>query len=205
MNRAELKTWVKEKIKGHRMQLLGAILVTSILTSLTVGQKYSFDESTGFTVTGGVPLGIFFYFVNVGFAYYMVKFLNNKEYNFKDLFHFSKDYVRTLLTGLLEAVFVLLWTLLLIIPGIIKTIAYSLVTLILADEKYNKLSYMEILKKSEAMMKGHKMDFFVLQLSFIGWHLLAILTLGILEIWIIPYQTTATYKFLDDVMKNYKE
>lgn len=204
MNRVELKTWVKEKIKGHRLELLVVIIVASILTSLTVGQHYSMEDGS-LQVYGGVPLGIFFYFVEVGLAYYMVKFLNGKEYNFKDLFYFSKDYVRTLVTGLLEAIFIFLWSLLLIVPGIIKGIAYSLVPLILADDKHKDLKYTEVLKKSEAMMKGHKMDYFVLQLSFIGWHILAIFTLFILEIWIVPYQTTATYKFLDDIMKNYKE
>ena len=204
MNRTELKTWTKQKIKGHRIELLVTILVASILTSLTVGQKVSVNDGS-VSVTGGVPLGIFLYFVEVGLAYYMVKFLNNKEYNFKDLFYFVKDYVRTFVVGLLETIFIFLWALLLIVPGIIKAIAYSLVTLILADDKYKDLKYTEVLKKSEAMMKGHKMDYFVLQLSFIGWHLLAILTLGLLEFWIVPYQTTATYKFLDDIMKNYKE
>ena len=200
MERTELKAWAKAKIKGHMWQLLGVILVASILTSLTVGQKYSYENGQ-LSVTGGIPLGFLFYFVEVGLAYYMVKFINDKKPVFKDLFYFTKDYARTLVVGLLTSIFILLWALLLIIPGIIKAIAYSLVTLILADDKYKDLSYMEVLKKSEELMKGHKMDFFVLQLSFIGWHLLAILTLGILEIWIIPYQTTATYKFLDDIMK----
>ncbi len=204
MNRTELKTWVKEKIKGHRLELFITILVAGFLTNLTIWQGASFEDGM-VQAKGGISLGIFFYFVEVGLAYYMVKFLNDKEYNFKDLFYFSKDYVRTLVTGLLEAIFVALWTLLLIVPGIIKGIAYSLVPLILADDKYKDLKYTEVLKKSEAMMKGHKMDFFVLQLSFIGWHILAIFTFFILEIWIIPYQTTANYKFLDDIMKNYKE
>lgn len=203
MGRVELKKWAKEKIKGHMWQLLGVILVASILTSLVVGQKYTFEDGK-FSATGGVPLGIFLYFIEVGLAYYMVKFINDKNPVFKDLFYFSKDYVRTLIVGFLTGIFTFLWALLLIIPGIIKGIAYSLVPLILADEKYKDLGYMDVLKKSEELMNGHKMDYFVLGLSFIGWHLLAILTLGILEIWIAPYQTTATYKFLDDIMKTSK-
>ena len=203
MGRVELKKWAKEKIKGHMWQLLGVILVASILTSLVVGQKYTFEDGK-FSATGGVPLGIFLYFIEVGLAYYMVKFINDKNPVFKDLFYFAKDYVRTLIVGFLTGIFTFLWALLLIIPGIIKGIAYSLVPLILADEKYKDLGYMDVLKKSEELMNGHKMDYFVLGLSFIGWHLLAILTLGILEIWIAPYQTTATYKFLDDIMKTSK-
>ena len=203
MNRVELKNWTKTKIKGHLWELLIPIVIAGILTTLNIGARYTLENGK-FTYHLGFPLGILLFFVNVGLAYFMVKFVNDKERGLKDLFYFSKDYVRTFLTGLLESVFILLWSLLLIIPGIIKSIAYSLVTLILADEKYKDLGYMDTLKKSEELMKGHKMDYFVLQLSFIGWHLLAMLTLGILEIWIIPYQTTATYKFLDDIMKSAK-
>ena len=55
------------------------------------------------------------------------------------------------------------------------------------------------------MMMGHKMDYFVLTLSFIGWHILAIFTLGLLEIWIIPYEKVATTKFLLDVKEAYEK
>lgn len=55
------------------------------------------------------------------------------------------------------------------------------------------------------MMNGHKMDYFKLELSFIGWHLLAVLTLGILEIWIAPYQATAMTKFLSEVKSEYEK
>ena len=203
MSRVELKNWAKEKIKGHIWELLIPIVIASFLTSFTIGGQYSFEDGE-LSYRAGFPIGIFLYFVTVGLTYFMVKFINNKEHNLKDLFYFAKDYVRTFLTGLLQSIFIFLWALLLIVPGIIKAIAYSLVPFILADEKYKDLGYMDVLKKSEELMKGHKADYFVLQLSFIGWHLLAILTLGILEIWVIPYETTATYKFLDDIMKTDK-
>ena len=90
MNRTELKTWVKEKIKGHRLELFITILVAGFLTNLTIWQGASFEDGV-VQAKGGISLGIFFYFVEVGLAYYMVKFLNDKEYNFKDLFYFSKD------------------------------------------------------------------------------------------------------------------
>ena len=204
MSRVEIKQWAKEKIKGHLWELLIPIIIASVLTSLTVGQKVEMVDGTLKVTSAGISLGIFFYFVQVGLIYFMTKFITDKEHGLGDLFHFANDYVRTFLTGLLMAVFVFLWSLLLVVPGIIKAIAYSLVPYLLADEKYNKLGYKEILLKSEEMMNGHKMDYFVLFLSFIGWHILAIFTLGILEIWIIPYQTTATVKFLNDIKENYK-
>ena len=204
MNRAELKEWSKKKIKGHVWELLVAIIISGILTGLTIGQRVTWEDGRLVTHAGYQIGAILFCFVEVGLAAYMIKFVNDKERSYKDLFEYYKDFVRIFVTQLLSGIFVLLWMLLLIVPGIIKAISYSLVNIILSDEKYKDLSYMDVLKKSETLMNGHKMDFFVLQLSFIGWHLLAILTLGILEIWIAPYQETASYKFLNDILKEDK-
>ena len=201
MNNSEIKKWAKEKIKGNIWTLIVPIVITAILTSLTIGAGYKYDENGTLNYNSGVSIGIFFYFVQVGLAYFMVKFINDQPHELKDLFYFKKDYLKIFITGILKGIFVFLFTLLLIIPGIIKGLGYALVELILADEKYKDLDHMAVLKKSEELMNGHKMDYFLLGLSFIGWHLLAILTLGILEIWITPYYTTAKFKFLDDIMK----
>ena len=203
MNRAELKKWAKEKIKGHVGELFVALFIASILTNLSIGGNANFDNSK-VEVSLGFPIGIIFYFVEVGLAYYMINFINNKKHELKDLFSYFNDFGRIFLTGLLESVITALWTLLLIVPGIIKAIAYSLVPLILADDKYKDLGFMDTLKKSEEMMKGHKADYFMLELSFIGWHILAAFTLGLLEIWIMPYQATAKYKFLNDIKTQYE-
>lgn len=203
MSRAELKKWAKEKIKGHIFDLLIPIVIASVITNLTIGQKIT-TENGSFHVSGGYPIGILFYFVEVGLAFFMVKFITNQEYNLKNIFNFTSDIVRDFITALISRIFIALWCLLLIVPGIIKSYAYSLMALLLADDKYDDLSSTEILKKSEEMMKGHKMDYFVLGLSFIGWHFLAIFTLGLLEIWILPYQQTATYKFLNDIKTEYE-
>ena len=204
MNRVELKQWAKAKIKGHIWEILVPIIVAGFLSSLTIGQKISY-EGGQINVTGGVNLSLFFFFVQVGLAYFMVKFIKDKDHEFKDLFHFVNDYVRIFVVGLLQSIFIFLWALLLIVPGIIKAIAYSMVTLLLADDKYKDLKYTEVLKKSEEIMNGHKMDYFMLGLSYLGWHFLAIFTLGLLEIWIVPYQTTASYKFLNDIKEEYEK
>ena len=103
---------------------------------------------------------------------------------------------------LLMGIFVFLWTLLLIIPGIIKGFAYSLVPYILVDKP--ELSANEAINLSMKMMKGHKFDFFWLCLSFIGWILLAILTLGIGLFWLLPYMYTAYAAFYQDVKAEYE-
>lgn len=204
MNRAELKNWAKQKIKGHIWEILIPVIVAGILSGLTVGQKISIDSDGIMHFSGGVSLGLFFFFVQVGLASFMVKFVNGEKGEFKELFSYINDYIRIFLTGLLETIFVILWSLLLIVPGIIKSFSYALVELLLADSKYNELGANDILKKSQEIMNGHKMDLFVFELSYIGWHLLAIFTLGLLEIWIIPYYTTAKFKFLDDIKKSYE-
>lgn len=198
MSRVELKNWAKDKIKGHIWELLVPILVAGILTGLTVGQQYTMDGGT-LKVEGGVSLGIFFYFVQVGLIWFMIKFINDQPHEFKDLFHFTNDYVRIFLVNLLQLVFIVLWTLLLIVPGVIKAFAYALVPYLLADDNYKGLGYRELLKKSEEMMNGHKMDYFVFCLSFIGWFFLLPFTLGLLGIWLVPYFTTAQVKFLNDI------
>lgn len=201
MDRVEIKKWAKEKIKGHIWELLVPIIVTGILTGLTVGQHVTTATDGGFSykVEGGVNLGIFFYFVTVGLTYFMVKFINDQDHEFKDLFRFFGDYVRIFLVNLLQVVFIVLWTLCFIVPGIIKALSYALVPFLLADDKYKDLGYRDLLKKSEEMMNGHKMDYFVFCLSFIGWFLLAPFTLFLLFIWLSPYFETARTKFLNDI------
>ena len=204
MNIQEIKTFAKEKIKNHIWELLIAAFVTNFITQFTIGSGIKYVDGE-FTASYSIPVGVFLYFVTVGFALYMRKFLNDEERNLKDLFNYSSDFVRCLLSNILQSIFIALWTLLLIVPGIIKAIGYTLTPLLLASDKYKDLDPMQIIKKSQEIMNGHKMDYFVLQLSFIGWHLLAILTCGILEIWIVPYQTTASYKFLYDVLDEYEK
>ena len=204
MNRQELKTWSKEKIKGNIWSILPAIVVTSILCGLQFSNKVNVG-GTYVTTTGFNWGGIVFYFVEVGLTSLMIKFITDQQYKFEDIFATSKDFVRYLVFGLIQYVFVFLWTLLFIIPGIIKGIAYSMSNLILLDDKYKDLSHTEVLKKSEEMMMGHKADYFWLGLSFIGWHILSIFTLFILEIWVVPYQKTATTKFLYDIKNEYEK
>ena len=185
MTNSEIRKWAKEKIKKN----FGLVLVAIILEGLIMG--------TGF--------GWALYFVEVGLAYFMVKFITDQAAEITDIFSFSKDFVRDLVVGLVQSIFIALWSLLFVIPGIIKSFAYALVPYLLADSKYQEQGTMDILNKSEEMMNGHKMDYFMLHLGFIGWHILSIFTLGLLELWIIPYERTAATKFLYDVKTDYEK
>ena len=102
---------------------------------------------------------------------------------------------------LLSGIFVFLWSLLLVIPGIIKLFSYSMTKYILED--YPELSASEAIDRSRAMMRGHKFDLFWLYLSFIGWALLCVLTAGIGYLWLVPYMETAEAAFYEDVKADY--
>ena len=115
--------------------------------------------------------------------------------------HAFTDYVRNAVSILLVYVYTALWTLLFIVPGIIKGLAYSLTPFIVKDNP--QLSPNQAINLSMKMMKGHKFDLFYLYLSFIGWIFLAILTLGIDLLWVIPYMQTSMAAFYLDVKNDY--
>lgn len=199
MTRAEIKIWAKEKIKGNMWTILGAILIANLIGSITSSVTVE-NEGVALIITIGG--GILAYFMEIGLIRYMTNFIKDKEPTFELLFSKFKDWKQVAITYLHQFAIIFLWTLLFIVPGIIKGYAYALVAYILADD--SNISSKEALRLSEEMMKGHKGELFVFGLSFIGWHLLAIFTLGILEIWIMPYQQTATTKFLLNIKENYK-
>ena len=146
-----------------------------------------------------------FILIPLGYGY-NIAFLNFKRtgesVKMEQLFDGFKDYSRVVLTNILETVYVFLWTMLLIIPGIIKAISYSQTTYILKDNP--DLKNNAAIELSMAMMKGHKFDYFCLILSFIGWLLLSILTLGIGLLWVSPYITTASANFYEYVKEDYE-
>jgi uncharacterized membrane protein len=85
-----------------------------------------------------------------------------------------------------QLLWVTLWTLLFIIPGIIKAIAYSQMYYIIVE--YKDVSVTKAMRISMEITKGHKWDLFVMYLSFLGWDLLSLCTLGILQLWLAPYK-----------------
>ena len=90
---------------------------------------------------------------------------------------------------LLQLVYIWLWSLLFVIPGIVKGYAYSMSMYVLADNPGKPA--LECIRESQNITNGHKMDLFVLHLSFIGWVLLGFITLGIAYIWVIPHMSAA--------------
>ncbi|WP_297989718.1 DUF975 family protein [Anoxybacillus sp.] len=102
-------------------------------------------------------------------------------------------------TSLLIALFVILWSLLFIIPGIIKSLSYSQTFFLLRD--HPEYGALQAISESKKRMKGYKGKLFLLYVSFIGWGLLSIITLGIGLLWLIPYVYTSLAAFYDQFIR----
>lgn len=108
--------------------------------------------------------------------------------------HFNR---RVWITMIYRYVLIILWSLLLIIPGIIKSYSYILVPYLMHDNP--ELTCREALNRSEAMMKGHRMDMFLLDMSFLGWIILGVLAFGVGVFFVTPYIESAHVAFYEDL------
>ncbi len=121
----------------------------------------------------------------------------------------NPDWWKIISLSLVTGFFTYLWMLLLVIPGIIKAISYSQALYIYKDlsDKGQAGGYTitDFITRSRKLMDGHKADYFVLQLSFLGWFILGCITLGIGFIWIAPYYELTMSGFYDDLVKNNKK
>lgn len=132
-----------------------------------------------------------------GIAIVMLGVYRGKDIDFGVLFEGFQDYSRIFVTKLLQAIYTLLWSLLLVIPGIIKSYSYAMTDFILKDEPEMKNN--AAIEKSMAMMENNKMKLFLLDLSFIGWALLAIVTFGIGFLFLQPYMQVSRAAFYEDL------
>ena len=113
-----------------------------------------------------------------------------------DLFKgFTEDFTNTLLLGLLQTLFTVLWSLLFIIPGIIKAYSYSMATYIQQDQTNKDWKF--CLNESTRWMEGHKWQLFCLDVSFIGWYIVGALCLGIGTLFVEPYHQVARANFYE--------
>lgn len=157
--------------------IAGAVFVVIMLIVLVVAIIYSIFVGSVIEV-GGCR----FFTVNA-----------SQDANIKELFSgfTGGNYMRNVSTQFFRSLYTFLWTLLFIIPGIVKAYEYLMIPYILADNP--NISREEAFELSKRMMDGHKWDTFVLDLSFIGWALLSSITCGIVGLfWVDPY-VRATY------------
>ena len=138
----------------------------------------------------------------LGYSYFIIALANRDNPRVEQLFEGFHDFIRSCVTYVLMIIIVLLWMLLLIIPGLMKAYSYSMVFYILAEDK--KIAAMDALKQSDQLMYGHRMRLFKLNLKFLGWIILGIFTLGIAYFWLMPFMSVASYKFYEDLRDNKK-
>ena len=144
----------------------------------------------GLIISGPLTLG----FTQI----YMSVIRKNRKPEVGHLFEGFDNFSNSLILYLVNNIFIALWSLLFIVPGIIKTYSYSMSYYILADNP--KMGGNEARIKSMQMMKGNKWRLFCLDFSFIGWDLLCILTLGILSFWVTPYRQAAYAAFYQNLL-----
>lgn len=119
--------------------------------------------------------------------------------SFTDFIEGFNNWARATLGILWQFIWIFLWTLLFIIPGIIKSLAYSQMFYILVE--YKDVSVSKAMRISIEITKGHKGDLFIMYLSFIGWDFLSALTLGLLSFWLIPYKNMTYVNAYHALMK----
>ena len=136
--------------------------------------------------------------VQLGYAKFNLALVDHREARFSDLFSQFGRFGDGFVLSLLMTIFVVLWSLLLIIPGIIASYSYAMAPYILYENP--GMRPMAAIKASKELMRGNKWRLFCLQLSFIGWSLLCALTAGIGYLWLRPYQEAAQASFYRQIL-----
>ncbi|MBR6731939.1 MAG: DUF975 family protein [Bacteroidales bacterium] len=197
-------------LKGNWAPVIVATIIYFVITIIVSLMSELYDPETsagavaGVAILGWLVLSLFAS-IPLGVGYYnslnllLVEGDNQVTNNMFKIGY--GNLLRNVGGMLLVGVFTFLWTLLLIIPGIIKSLAYSMTPFILKD--YPELSANQAINLSMKMMEGRKFDLFYLYLSFIGWGILALFTLGIGYLWLMPYMYTSTAAFYQNVKEEY--
>lgn len=196
---------------------VGVALVAALLGGLIVGTgsniNFNFNEDTVCNLppifwTVLLPLvslagllGIVSFIlggtVELGYAKFLLKQYDRKELQFSDLFSQFERFGTGFAQKFLRTLYICLWALLLVIPGIVKGLSYAMTPFIL--EEHPEMTASEAIKASMKLMDGHKMDLFILGLTFLGWEILACLTMGIGFLFLNPYMNAAYAAFYRNI------
>lgn len=191
MNYSNLKQKAKLQIKG-KIGILFLITLLIGLVSFGASILLSFIPIIGpivsLFITPAFSLSMVIVYINV---------VNAKEVTVSDAFSGFKYFWEAFKVHFLVGLYTFLWSLLFLIPGIIKSFSYSMSMYILAESP-NK-SANTCITESKQMMDGHKLDLFILELSFIGWALLCVVTVGIAAIWVGPYMSATYVNFYNEI------
>ena len=151
-----------------------------------------------YVVVGAVAVLLLSGPLMLGFTMVCLAVSRRQGASLSKLFEGFSRFGDSLVLFLLMDIFIFLWSLLLVIPGIIKMYSYSMSWFVLHDRP--DLTGNEARKRSMYLMRGHKWRLFCLDFSFLGWYLLSALTLGILAFWVTPYHMTARAEFYQELL-----
>lgn len=140
--------------------------------------------------------------LQLGYARFLLKQHDGKDTEFSDLFSQFDNFGTGFAQFFLRNLYVALWSILLIIPGIVKSYSYSMAPFILAE--HPDITASRAIELSMQMMEGHKMDLFILDLSFIGWSFLAAMTANLGYLALNPYTNAARAAFYRQLQEENK-
>ncbi len=156
--------------------------------------SFAFVFSIAFLIIGSV--------VELGYASFNLNLVDEREAALGDLFAYFKYMGRAIGARLLRSIYITLWTLLFIIPGIVKAYSYAMTPYILAENP--DMTANEAISRSKEMMYGYRWNLFCLEISFIGWAILCLFTLGIGNLWLRPYVEASRAAFYREVSQTWK-
>lgn len=192
MLRSEMKALAKERMKGQWGNAILIMVLSGLITGVA-GLLGTLLGPLSFVVTlavgGPIVLGTVHFYMKVG---------NGEKAEIGDWFWGFRNFTGAFVLFFLQRLFIALWSLLFLIPGIIKSYSYSMAFYIM--EKEPEISSKDALEKSKEIMNGHRMELFVLQLSFFGWVLLAVVTLGIANFYVLPYMNETMALFYKNLL-----
>lgn len=202
IERAELKSKAKIQLTGRWTLAVLTCLVYTIILQFTSIQTDTVSWLKSEVLITLNILGMILYGpIEVGLSRFILKLATREsKAKFTDLFSGFDVFFKSLLMSIIIYGSIVIGTLLLIVPGIIAILMFSQAYYILAENP--SLSPIECLKKSAKMMDGFKSDLFVLGLSFIGWIIVCVITLGIGFLWYTPYYEMTMGNFYIQ-LKNY--
>lgn len=184
---AELRAIARKSLSGDWLPAIGVTVLYAII--IAVVSYIPYIGTLGVLLLAG-PL-------TLGLITYFMKQARKEVPLVGDLFGSFDRFAVSFLVYIVIQIFVMLWSLLLIVPGIIAALRYSQSFFILRDNP--NIEAMEAIRRSKQMMIGHKGRLFVLHLSFIGWAILAAIPFGLGFIWLYPYMLAAQVAFYEDL------
>lgn len=195
--RSELKQNAKDQLKNNWGLAIGIIIVCTLISCIP--NLLAEIDSESFAISIIIPIITLVITgpLTIGQCKFFINLANRSNPKFSDLWYGFNNMLRAIGVTLLVGVIVFIGSILFIIPGIILAFMYSQVYYIMAENP--EMSIMNCLKESSRIMKGHKMDLFILELSFLGWGILMVITLGIAGLYVLPYYNATLTNFYLDI------